>query len=340
MELEELEETKKAFTLKPVVLPWITLTLKKTWKVNQERLEKAGIFNFLCWIQSETRAAYVERVTRFIQSYNPNTETAQVRGQMIDFSVKAVGRQLKLPVDGLLLEDLPGLSKKQHEEMFEGEFPRTPRGCHLEKTKHHWKAWLKFVNDYLVFRPQTDMITQQIIVVAVNTWNGKRVNWARIVQQKTLEEIKRCQEGGPETWELFSAFYISVCSQELPQPAVVLRTPLSSNPTQSLSSNFGELEELRKANHRLRLQVNRYKALVQEKSKELAEKNESLVACQSTTVKHIFDLAASLKDRLDQQVVLDEHKKANDLYQKQVVEKEQENMLLKQQLDAHRRVQE
>jgi len=45
---------------------------------------------------------------------------------------------------------MPSLTKKQHETLFEGEFPRTPKGCTLDKAKHHWKPWLKFVNDYLV----------------------------------------------------------------------------------------------------------------------------------------------------------------------------------------------
>ena len=51
--------------------------------------------------------------------------------------------------------------------------------------------------------------------------------------------------------------------------------------------------------------MHQYKALLQEKSKRLCKKGESLIICQSTTIKHILDLAVALKDKLDQQVVLD-----------------------------------
>lgn len=89
-----------------------------------------------------------------------------------------VGRTLKLPVDGEWLDNMPGLAKKQYENMFEGEFPQSPRGCQLNKAKHHWRTWLKFVNDYLVFRPQKNMMTQKIIVAALHTWEGKKTNWS------------------------------------------------------------------------------------------------------------------------------------------------------------------
>lgn len=113
---------------------------------------------------------------QFVQTYSPENQTAQMGDWTIDFSVKAVGRLLRLPMEGLTLEDMPGLTRKQHEHIFEGDFPRTPKGCHLEKAKHHWKAWLKFINHYLVFRPQKEMMTQRIVVAAMNTWNGKKVN--------------------------------------------------------------------------------------------------------------------------------------------------------------------
>lgn len=172
-EFDGLEESEKALTLKPMVLPLITLALKKAWKANQEQLEQAKIFQFLCCIQSATKAAYVEEVTQFIQIYSSEAETAQVKGRTIDFSAQVVARQLRLLANAEELDNMPGLTKKQYVEMFKGEFPRSPRGCQLDKAKPHWKAWLKFVNDYLVFRPQKDMMTQKITVAALHTCEGK-----------------------------------------------------------------------------------------------------------------------------------------------------------------------
>lgn len=329
MEADKWEEETRPLPFKPVILPPLTLTMKKTWKANREKLESAGIFEFLCWAQSITRVAYVDTVLQFVQTYSPATQTAQVCGRTIDFSVKAVGRHLRLPTEGLTLEDLPGLTKKQHEDMFEGDFPRTPKGCQLEKAKHHWRAWFKFVNNYLVFKPQKEMMTQRIVVAAMNTWNGKKVNWGSIVQQKAEEEIRRYQKEKLVTGELFSAFYISVVGQELPAPARIITTPSSSTQTPSpLASPMSKSEE----NSRLQLQVERYEELLQEKRTQLIEKSEALVSCQSTKVKHLLELAEAVKEKMDNQIILDEHKKTIDWQQKQVADKEAENEALRQQV--------
>ena len=114
METDKWEDEARPLPFKHVVLPPITMTMKKAWKANREKLESAGVFDFLCWAQSTIRVAYVDRVTQFVQTYSPETQTAQVRGQTIDFSVKAFGRLLRLPTEGLALEDMPGITQKQH----------------------------------------------------------------------------------------------------------------------------------------------------------------------------------------------------------------------------------
>ena len=108
---------------------------------------------------------------------------------------------------------------------------RTPRGCPLGKAKHHWRLWLRFINIFLIFRPKKDMITQQAVVTTMNTWNGKRVNWAHIVYQKTIEEVQRYREREPKTREMYFAFYISFYCQTLPPTVIASRSPMSSAPT-------------------------------------------------------------------------------------------------------------
>lgn len=69
-EVDKVEETKSTLPLKPLVLPMNTMPLKVAWKDNRERLEKAGVFEYLCWIQSIMRLAYVENFlnsSKFIQ---------------------------------------------------------------------------------------------------------------------------------------------------------------------------------------------------------------------------------------------------------------------------------
>lgn len=187
---EKVEEVEPTYTIKPYVLPTITMPLKVAWKNNRTKLENAGMFNYFCWIQSATRVAYADQVNQFTKTYNSDTTTALVDGRTIDVGRNAISRLLWLPKEGLLLDSMPGLTKKQHENMFEGEFVRTPRGCPLNKAKHHWRPWLKFVNYYLVFWPQKDMMTQKIIMAALYTWEGKQINWAQVVQEKLGEEIR------------------------------------------------------------------------------------------------------------------------------------------------------
>lgn len=337
MEADKWEDEERPLPFKPVVLPPITMTMKKAWKANREKLEEAGIFDFLCWAQSATRVAYVDRVVQFVQTYSPETQTAQVGGRTIDFSVKAVGRLLRLPIEGLTLEDMPGLTRKQHEDMFEGDFPRTPKGCHLEKAKHHWRAWFKFINHYLVFRPQKEMMTQQIVVAAMNTWTGKKVNWSWIVQQKVEEEIERYQREKPVTGELFSAVYISILAQELPAPAHTIATPSSSPRTPSpLSSPMPTKEE----NSNLQLQVETYQGLLKEKRTQLMEKTEALISSQSANVKHIYELAQAMREKLDDRVTIDTQLKAMDSLKNQLAGKTMEVETLQQQLQKQSQVAE
>lgn len=328
-EAEDIDEREKGLTLNPVVLPAITMTLKRAWKANRENLEKAGMFDFLCWVQSATRVAYVAQVTQFLQTYAPDTETAQVDDKTIDFSAQVVARHLKLPMDGLRLGEMSALNSKQYEAMFEGEFVKTPRGCPLDKAKHHWRLWLKFVNDYLIFRPRKDMLAQQVVVAAMHTWNGKRVNWAQIVHQKTVEEVQRYREGEPKPKEVYSAFYISIYCQTLPPRVIPSGSPTSSVPTPSPLSSP---EKVREEVAGLRRQLEQCQEALQEKRVELIEKTEALIKCQSANVKHIYELAQAMKEKMEDQAVIEGHNKTIDLLQNQVAEKEKENVTLRQQV--------
>ena len=122
------------------------------------------------------------------------------------------------------------------------------------KAKHHWRPWLKFVNDYLVFRPKKDMMTQKIIVAALCTWEGKKVNWAQVVQQKWERRSKCDNRRLPRCWSFFSAFYISILCQEPPTPAVTC-VPSTSTQTPTPLSSPGDSDSLHEENHHLRLKL-------------------------------------------------------------------------------------
>lgn len=340
MEVDETEEGGPAFSIKPMVLPNISTALKTAWKDNNVNLEKAGIFRFLCWVQTTTRVAYVDRVIQFIHTHSSETETAQVEGRTIDFSVNFVGRVLKLPIDGERLDNMPGLTKKQHENMFEGEFPQSPRGCQLNKAKQHWQVWLKFVNDYLVFRPQKDMMTQKIIVAALHTWERTKVNWSQVVQQKSIEEIAVRKVGNPKMMELFSAFYISTCCEELPRPATATEIASSSRLTQSPSSSPEKSEQVKSENRKLRVRLEEVQTIANEKQEQLIAKGEALVQYQTANVKTLNELAQVMKEKMNNFREREQLKKAFEESQTHVELKDKENHALKLQLQTQGHLQQ
>ena len=75
-EADKDHEATPASSFKPVVLPPITMAMKMLWKANRVKLEKAGIFEYLCWIQSITRLAYAGEVIEFMKTHSMSTETA------------------------------------------------------------------------------------------------------------------------------------------------------------------------------------------------------------------------------------------------------------------------
>lgn len=173
-----MAESSRSLNIRAMVLPPIPLSLRASWNLNSEKLTRTGMFHFLAWIQIVIMVAYVTRVFQFIQSYFREIETAQVDGRTIDCSVTKIERLLKWPSEGQSIEDMWALNKHQFTAFFEGNFPRNPKGCRLDSAKPQWKLWFRFVNDYLVLRPQRELIAQRMVVAAMKILDGEKINWA------------------------------------------------------------------------------------------------------------------------------------------------------------------
>lgn len=132
MEKGESVESSQTLSIRLIVLPPISASLRVAWNTNGENLRHARIFSYLAWIQSITRVVYLDRVAQFVQSYSKETATTQVDGWTIDFICQDVRVNLEITIRGQLIEDMPGLTKSQYKSLFEGSFPRTPKGCCLE----------------------------------------------------------------------------------------------------------------------------------------------------------------------------------------------------------------
>lgn len=246
------EKVPTQWTVEPVVLSDIPFSLKKAWKANQVKLESAGVFDFLCWIQLVTKVAFGNHVVQFMNIYSVDTETATVDDRIVSISVPMIRNHLKLPAEGILDGQLPAVTKKQHEVIFEGDYPKVPRVWKIAKARQHWRPWFKFVNDYFLFRPEVETLDQKFVVAAIQTWEGKKINWALIVQKQMKAEILRLRTGTPRTLELCSAFYISLLCSKMPSLVKKKEQPSTSQHVSPLSSPGGS-EELLEDNQRLRL---------------------------------------------------------------------------------------
>jgi hypothetical protein len=333
-EEEKEEEVPRKWSVKPVMLPDNPLALKRAWKANQLRLETAGIFEFLCWVQLVPRVAFVDHTMQFLETYSMSTGTAKVDGLVVDFSVPAIGRHLRLPADGANEGQLPALTRKQHEAIFEGEFPKETRLWRIDKAKSHWKLWLKFVNHYFLFRPDPETMAQKYVVAAVQAWEGRRINWSQIIHQKMHAEVMRLKVGVPRTLELYSAFYISFFCRDV--PSIRLREaapPSTSRVFSPPPSSPEDSEELMEDNQRLRVHLQQCRDELKEKTEQLWTKSELLITCQAENVKHLQAMAEAMREKMEYQRRLEDNNKTIASNQEQMAAQEREIIALQSRLD-------
>lgn len=77
------------------------------------------------------------------------------------------------------------------------------------------------------------MMIYNIIVVAISTLKGKRVNWVKTMQQKMGEKLTSKSVERPTILKLYSTSNVSIYCQDLPPLAFVYGMPLSSMHTPS-----------------------------------------------------------------------------------------------------------
>ena len=146
---------------------------------------------------------------------------------------------------------------------------------------------------------------------------------------KNSEEVQRHRVGGPKTREVYFAFYISLYCQELPPLVALVESPSSlvptPNPLSSTEKAVGEILGLWR-------QLEQCKDLLHQKKAQLIEKTEAVIKSQSANVKHIYELAHAMKEKMVDCVTIEGQVKAMDSLQKQVAEKTIENEALRQQI--------
>lgn len=125
----------------------------------------------------------------------------------------------------------------------------------------------------------------------------------------------------------------SLLCTKMHSPVTKKERPSTSHQVSPLSNIDGS-EELREDNHRLRLHLKRYKALLEEKAEKLMQKREALMSCQSTNLKYLQEHSEAMKFKIEQQELLEEGKRTIKQYQEQIETYEQEKVNFQRQLTS------
>ena len=182
-------------------------------------------------------------------------------------------------------------------------------------------------------------MTQKMIVAAMRAWNGQKVNWTQIMQQKMLEEIAEKRVMKTKMMELYSTSYISVLCEELPPPSMFVGGPSSLSITSSPSPSLKKPSEEAMENQRLKTQLQALQTIADKRQEHLIEKDDALVQCQTSNVKNFYELAQALKEKMEMCVGMEALKKTVEASQAQMEAQDKENQTLKLQLQAQEQYQ-
>ena len=177
---------------------------------NRANLEDAGIWEFLLWVRDVDKVAHEKNVTEFVNTYQLKNTKARVDGVSVDFSTHTISQVFRLSDSGEEVDSLPALTRAEAEEIFEYKIrwgKETKWG--IGPARHHWSMWFDLVNNYFLFRLDDTKMEQRYVVAAVRAWQGHKVNWAHVIQQRINEEIVVRKAQSTSILYLYSAFHIT-----------------------------------------------------------------------------------------------------------------------------------
>lgn len=140
--------------------------------------------------------------------------------------------------------------------------------------------------------------------------------------------------------ELFSAFYISVCCEELPRHATATDIASSSQLTPIPSTSPEKSEQVENENRKLRARLEDVHTIASEIQEQLIAKGESLVQCLTANVKRLYELVQVMKEKMNSFQEVERLTKACKESQTHVELKDKENQTLKLQLQIQGQLQQ
>ena len=208
----------------------------------------------------------------------------------LDFSTYTIFHKLNIPRDGLVVEALPDLQKPEAEEIFDYKF-QWGKGdkWNYEAGRQHWREWFDFVNTYLLFRPEDHRMEHKYIVAAIRTWEGHKVQWAKVVQCTINEEIQIRKAQSTPVIYLLSVFYIS-CLCEAKKEEVTTHEWVSPvRPKSPDSPTLGEIE----------VQLGYSRVRMRELEVQLSEKKDKLFEVQEKNAGYLQQINQLLQEKFN-----------------------------------------
>jgi hypothetical protein len=59
----------------------------------------------------------------------------------------------------------------------------------LEKAQNLYNEWLNFVNFHFLFEEHPTHMTMEMLQMSIVSWNGKRMDWAKVVEDQLLKQL-------------------------------------------------------------------------------------------------------------------------------------------------------
>jgi hypothetical protein len=159
------------------------------WKIQQKTLEAAGLWAF---IKDSHQFPHPDQqtVVSFIKTMdNVASLTGMVNLRTLHIKNKDVSQWLKIPGTSDAVEKV-GFPNRPWREVFQdGIIASDGKSWDLEKAIAPFDEWLNFVNFHFLFEDHPTRMTMEMLQMAIASWNGERVDWAKVVEVNMLKQL-------------------------------------------------------------------------------------------------------------------------------------------------------
>jgi hypothetical protein len=159
------------------------------WKPQQKILEAAGLWAF---VKDSHQFPQPDQqiVVSFIKTMdNVASLTGMVNLRTVYIKNKDVSQWLKIPGTSDAVKVTSPLNKPWIEYFHGGLTAWNGAVWDLEKALNPYSELLNFVNFHFVFEERPTQMTMEMLQMSIASWNGKRMDWAKVVEDQLLKQL-------------------------------------------------------------------------------------------------------------------------------------------------------